>query len=118
MKTGWATTAPPLSLGSARVSRAGDGVPPLRTFLFHQRASHAPKNPSSLQRDAATRSAAAPAPAHRQLGDCLPRHRALTFSMTAAQIIEEIKRLSPEEQAAAVRLVYQLDAERKLSFRP
>jgi hypothetical protein len=37
--------------------------------------------------------------------------------MTAAQIIEEIKRLSPEEQAAAVRLVYQLDAERKLSGR-
>jgi hypothetical protein len=33
----------------------------------------------------------------------------------AAQIIEEIKRLSPEEQAAASRLVYQLDAERKLS---
>ena len=35
--------------------------------------------------------------------------------MTAAQIIDEIKRLSPEEQATAVRLVYQLDAERKLS---
>ena len=35
--------------------------------------------------------------------------------MTAAQIIEEIKRLSPEEQAAAVRVVYQFDAERKLS---
>jgi hypothetical protein len=35
--------------------------------------------------------------------------------MTAAQIVEEIKRLSPEEQAAAVRMVYQLDAERKLS---
>ena len=35
--------------------------------------------------------------------------------MTAAQIIEEIKRLAPEEQAAAIRLVYQLDAERKLS---
>jgi hypothetical protein len=35
--------------------------------------------------------------------------------MTAAQIIDEIKRLSPEEQAAAVRMVYQLDAERKLS---
>lgn len=37
--------------------------------------------------------------------------------MTAAQIVEEIKRLSPEEQAAAVRLVYQFDAERKLSGR-
>ena len=36
-------------------------------------------------------------------------------SMTAAQIIDEIKRLSPEEQAAAVRMVYELDAERKLS---
>jgi hypothetical protein len=35
--------------------------------------------------------------------------------MTAAQIVEEIKRLAPEEQAAAIRLVYQFDAERKLS---
>ena len=38
-----------------------------------------------------------------------------TSPMTAAQIIDEIKRLSPEEQAAAVRMVYELDAERKLS---
>ena len=35
--------------------------------------------------------------------------------MTAAQIIDEITRLTPEEQAAAVRMVYELDAERKLS---
>jgi hypothetical protein len=35
--------------------------------------------------------------------------------MTAVKIIDEIKRLSPEEQAAAVRVVYQLDAERKRS---
>jgi hypothetical protein len=35
--------------------------------------------------------------------------------MTASQIIDEIKRLSPEEQAGVVRFVYQLDAERKLS---
>jgi len=35
--------------------------------------------------------------------------------MTAAQIIDEIKRLTPEEQAGVVRMVYQLDAERKLS---
>ena len=35
--------------------------------------------------------------------------------MTASQIIDEIKSLSPEEQAGVVRLVYQLDAERKLS---
>lgn len=35
--------------------------------------------------------------------------------MTAAQIIDEIKSLSPEEQAGVVRFVYQLDAERKLS---
>ena len=35
--------------------------------------------------------------------------------MTAAQIISEIKALSPEEQAGVVRAVYQLDAERKLS---
>ncbi len=35
--------------------------------------------------------------------------------MTASQIIDEIKRLAPEEQAGVVRFVYQLDAERKLS---
>ena len=35
--------------------------------------------------------------------------------MTASQIIDEIKSLSPEEQAGIVRFVYQLDAERKLS---
>ena len=35
--------------------------------------------------------------------------------MTAEQIIDEIKALPPEEQAGVVRLVYQLDAERKLS---
>ena len=35
--------------------------------------------------------------------------------MTASQIIDEIKRLSPEEQAGIVRFVYQLDADRKLS---
>jgi hypothetical protein len=35
--------------------------------------------------------------------------------VTAAQIIDEIKSLSPEEQAGVVRFVYQLDAERKLS---
>jgi len=35
--------------------------------------------------------------------------------MTASQIMDEIKRLTPEEQAGIVRFVYQLDAERKLS---
>lgn len=35
--------------------------------------------------------------------------------MIAAQIIDEIKNLSPEEQAGVVRFIYQLDAERKLS---
>ena len=35
--------------------------------------------------------------------------------MTASQIVDEIKSLSPEEQAGVVRFVYQLDAERKLS---
>lgn len=35
--------------------------------------------------------------------------------MTAAQIIDEIKSLPPEDQAGIVRFVYQLDAERKLS---
>ena len=35
--------------------------------------------------------------------------------MTASDIIEEIKRLSPEEQAGVIRFAYRLDAERKLS---
>ena len=35
--------------------------------------------------------------------------------MTAAQIIEEIKRLDPKEQLGVIRFAYQLDAERHLS---
>ncbi len=35
--------------------------------------------------------------------------------MTASQIIDEIKSLTPEEQAGVMRFIYQLDAERKLS---
>jgi hypothetical protein len=35
--------------------------------------------------------------------------------MTAAQIIDQIKSLPPEEQAGVVRFVYELEAERKLS---
>ena len=35
--------------------------------------------------------------------------------MTAQQIIEEIKRLDPQEQLGIIRFAYQLDAERKLS---
>jgi hypothetical protein len=35
--------------------------------------------------------------------------------MTASQIIEEIKRLGPEEQLGVIRFAYQLDAERKLT---
>ena len=35
--------------------------------------------------------------------------------MTAAQIIDEIKRLTPQEQAGIVRMIYELDAERELS---
>jgi len=35
--------------------------------------------------------------------------------VTASQIIEEIKRLGPEEQVGVIRLVYQLDAERQLT---
>ena len=35
--------------------------------------------------------------------------------MTATQIIEEIKRLDPEEQLSVIRFAYQLDAERKLT---
>ena len=35
--------------------------------------------------------------------------------MTAAEIIDGIKRLPPEEQAGVVRFVYRLDAERKLT---
>jgi hypothetical protein len=35
--------------------------------------------------------------------------------MTASEIIEEIKRLDPQEQLGVIRFAYQLDAERKLS---
>jgi hypothetical protein len=35
--------------------------------------------------------------------------------MTAQQIIEEIKRLDPEEQLGVIRFAYKLDAERQLS---
>lgn len=35
--------------------------------------------------------------------------------MTAAEIIDGIKRIPPEEQAGIVRFVYRFDAERKLS---
>ena len=35
--------------------------------------------------------------------------------MTAAQIIEEIKRLDPKEQLGVIRFAYQLDAERHLT---
>ena len=35
--------------------------------------------------------------------------------MTASQIIEEIKRLGPEEQMGVIRFAYQLDAERQLT---
>ena len=35
--------------------------------------------------------------------------------MTATQIIEEIKRLDPEEQRGVIRFAYQLDAERQLT---
>jgi hypothetical protein len=35
--------------------------------------------------------------------------------VTASQIIDQIKCLTPEEQAGVVRFIYQLDAERKLS---
>jgi hypothetical protein len=34
--------------------------------------------------------------------------------VTASQIIEEIKRLGPEEQVGVIRFAYQLDAERQL----
>ena len=35
--------------------------------------------------------------------------------MTATQIIEEIKRLDPQEQLGVIRFAYQLDAERRLT---
>ena len=35
--------------------------------------------------------------------------------MTASEIIEEIKRLDPQEQLGVIRFAYQLDAKRKLS---
>ena len=38
-----------------------------------------------------------------------------SWNVTAAQIIEEIRRLDPKEQLGVIRFAYQLDAERKLS---
>jgi hypothetical protein len=35
--------------------------------------------------------------------------------VTASQIIEEIKRLDPEQQLGVIRFAYQLDAERRLT---
>jgi len=35
--------------------------------------------------------------------------------MTATEIIEEIKRLPPEQQVGVIRFAYQLDAERRLT---
>jgi hypothetical protein len=35
--------------------------------------------------------------------------------MTADEIIEEIKRLDPKDQAGVIRFAYQRDAERKLT---
>lgn len=35
--------------------------------------------------------------------------------MTADEIIEQIKRLDPKDQAGVIRFAYQLDAERKLT---
>lgn len=35
--------------------------------------------------------------------------------MTASQIIEEIKRLAPEEQLGVIQFAYRLDAERQLT---
>ena len=35
--------------------------------------------------------------------------------MTAAKIIEELKKLSPKEQAEVIRFAYRLDAERHLT---
>jgi hypothetical protein len=35
--------------------------------------------------------------------------------VTASQIIEEIKRLDPQEQLGVIRFAYQLDAERRLT---
>ena len=35
--------------------------------------------------------------------------------MTATEIIEEIKRLGPEDQVGVIRFAYQLDAERQLT---
>jgi hypothetical protein len=36
-------------------------------------------------------------------------------SVTASQIIEEIKRLDPEQQLGVIRFAYELDAERQLT---
>ena len=37
------------------------------------------------------------------------------MDVTASQIIEEIKRLGPEDQVGVIRFAYQLDAERQLT---
>jgi len=37
------------------------------------------------------------------------------ITVTAQQIIDEIKRLDPSDQLGVIRFAYQLDAERKLS---
>jgi len=39
------------------------------------------------------------------------------LAVTAAKVIEEIKRLPPQEQAEVIRFAYRLDAERQLSGR-
>jgi hypothetical protein len=44
-----------------------------------------------------------------------PGNRDILKSVTAQQIIEEIKRLNPKEQLGVIRFAYQLDAERQLS---
>ena len=39
----------------------------------------------------------------------------IAVAVTATQIIEEIKRLDPEQQLGVIRFAYQLDAERQLT---
>lgn len=53
---------------------------------------------------------------HRSRQDLMAsKSRISLVPLTASEIINEIRGLTPEEQAGVVRFVYQLDAERKLS---
>ncbi len=81
-------------LGSARVPRAGEGVPPARTFADVPRADHVQPSRgalgSSSQRDAATNTRDACAP--RMVRSALPLQAARTAPLTAEKLREHLGR--------------------------